>query len=329
MATQEGFYSAELARKYLNYLLLQRSASDYTIKSYATDLSQFLEPLGLRKILYTPVKTDSPFQFIWQESHAQNGAEAIDFVEQTSLLISLALKRWARLSPASKNRKVAAIRGWLRWQFERRILSRDLTLRLVSPKVPVKIPQFISVDEAISLVSSLADGPKGATADPLPRALILLLYGGGLRVSEAAGLRWKDLVGGQRSLRVQGKGGRERLVAVPELVWEALQALPRQSEYLLAKDGPLPLRRAYQIVRDAGVRAGLIKPLHPHALRHSYATHLLTSGADLRVLQELLGHRSLAATQRYTHLSLDHLARSLEKHHPLSASKLKPTDKDG
>lgn len=159
--------------------------------------------------------------------------------------------------------------------------------------------------------------------DPPVRALILLLYGGGLRVSEACALQWKDLVEGARSLRIRGKGGRERVVAVPERTWEALTALKREGATVFNGLGE---RKAYEWVRQAGARAGLLKPLHPHALRHSYATHLLTSGADLRVLQELLGHRSLAATQKYTHLSLDHLARSLEKHHPLSASKLKKTE---
>ena len=109
---------------------------------------------------------------------------------------------------------------------------------------------------------------------------------------------------------------------IAEAGWFALEALPRTGEYVFGGDTAWSPRKAFERVREAGARAGLLKPLHPHALRHSFATHLLTSGADLRVLQELLGHRSLAATQKYTHLSLDHLARALEKHHPLSASKL-------
>jgi integrase/recombinase XerC/integrase/recombinase XerD len=153
--------------------------------------------------------------------------------------------------------------------------------------------------------------------------LLLLLYGGGLRVSEACGLRWKDLITSARSIRVEGKGGRERMVALPELCWKELQGLERSATYVLGGDQALSTRQAYQWVREAGESADLLKPLHPHALRHSYATHLLSSGADLRVLQELLGHRSLAATQKYTHMSLDHLARVMENHHPLSASKLK------
>jgi integrase/recombinase XerC/integrase/recombinase XerD len=163
-----------------------------------------------------------------------------------------------------------------------------------------------------------------AELEPVVRAMILLLYGGGLRISEACSLRWSDMeMAGERSLRVAGKGGRQRVVTVPELTWSALQALPHEGRFVFGGECELSSRKAYEWVRQAGARAGLLKPLHPHALRHSYATHLLSSGADLRVLQELLGHRSLAATQKYTHLSLDHLARAMEKHHPLSASKLK------
>lgn len=188
-------------------------------------------------------------------------------------------------------------------------------MRMIAPKVRQKLPHFISVDEALCVIQNIPSGPV--------RALLLLLYGGGLRVSEACGLRWKDLISSSKSMRVEGKGGRERIIALPDLAWAEIEKLPRANTYILGGEKPLSTRQAYQMVRDAGETAGLLKPLHPHALRHSYATHLLTSGADLRVIQELLGHRSLAATQKYTHMSLDHLARAMENHHPLSASKLK------
>lgn len=230
-------------------------------------------------------------------------------------LIRQAQDFWGPLAPASRNRKTGAVRGFLKWLFAENILKEDVSLRMVSCKVPQKLPHFLSVDEALSLLRALNSD--------LERALILLLYGGGLRISEACGLKWSDLVRESQTLRILGKGGRQRLVAVPPLVWKAVIALPVQGDYVLGGEQALDTRKGYELVRQGGRKAGLLRPLHPHALRHSYATHLLTSGADLRVLQELLGHRSLAATQKYTHLSLDHLARSLEKHHPLSASKLK------
>jgi integrase/recombinase XerC/integrase/recombinase XerD len=239
------------------------------------------------------------------------------------LLIRQAQTLWQDLAPASRNRKLAAVRSFLKWLHQTGEIEDDFSSRLVSTKVPVRLPHFISVDEALSLIRSLKPGT-------VEHALVLLLYGGGLRVSEACGLRWRDLAV-ERTLRVTGKGGKERLIAVPQLVWTSVKALgatrpeapAANSSVLSGGVEPFSPRQAYNIVREAGRKAQLLKPLHPHALRHSFATHLLTSGADLRVLQELLGHSSLLATQKYTHLSLDHLARSMEKHHPLSASKLK------
>ena len=302
---------AHLACKYLKYLALQKTARDLTIKSYAKDFQQFLEPLGVQKILYTSLTLGGSFQLEWKEC----SVESLSIEQQLLRLIKKSQSRWSPLSPASRNRKTASVRGFLKWLFAERHIDKDLSARLVSPKVPHRLPHFLSVDETLVLIRK--------TKDPKQRALILLLYGGGLRVSEACSLRWRDLNHDTKSIRVSGKGGRDRIVTLPNSAWKAVCSLERDGDYVLGGRMPLTTRKAYDWVRNGGKNAGLLKPLHPHALRHSYATHLLTSGADLRVLQELLGHRSLAATQRYTHLSLDHLARSLENHHPLSASKLK------
>jgi site-specific recombinase XerD len=288
-----------LAVKYLKYLSLQRSASEHTSKSYANDLSQFLLPLGVQKELLTH-----------PEALPNSSMNPDILYAELEPLVKQAQRLWGPLSAASRNRKVAALRGFLKWLFAEGHLSADLSSKLVAPKVPAKLPHFISVDEAMAVIR--------AVRDPQVKALVLLLYGGGLRVSEACGLKWTDLIGDSKSIRVKGKGGRDRLVALPDLAWKSLNSVPRASRYVLCGDLALSSRVAYDWVRQAGKDAKLLKPLHPHALRHSYATHLLSSGADLRVLQELLGHRSLAATQKYTHLSLDHLARSMEKHHPLS-----------
>jgi site-specific recombinase XerD len=305
---------AGLACKYLKYLTLQKTCSEHTSKSYANDLGQFLNPLGIRKILLPSPTLGASFQIEWKESQC---------VEcDIRALIRQAQELWGPLAPASRNRKTAAVRGFLKWLYAEKWLADDFSLRLTSCKVPQKLPHFISVDEALSLLRSLKPGRD--------KTLILLLYGGGLRVSEACGLKWKDLVEDSRSMRIVGKGGHMRLVALPLLAWNAVVATAADGPFVIGGSGgasPLSTRQAYEIVRQSGRGAGLLRPLHPHALRHSYATHLLTSGADLRILQELLGHRSLAATQKYTHLSLDHLARSLEKHHPLSASKLKKSEK--
>jgi site-specific recombinase XerD len=315
MSASERQNLADLACKYLKYLTLQKACSDHTIKSYAKDLLQFLEPTGLSELKPLVAAEGISFQCEWKDSPSRSLPENAAIVK----LIRAAQERWGPLAPSSRNRKAAAVRGFLKWLLSEKHLNEDFSSRLVSSKVPSKLPHFISVDEAMSLIRALPPG--------LERALVLVLYGGGLRVSEACALRRRDLVHESRSIRVHGKGGRTRLVVLPEMVFAALLELPTGGEYALGGERPLDTRKAYEMVRRGGQLAQLMKPLHPHALRHSYATHLLTSGADLRVLQELLGHRSLAATQKYTHLSMDHLARALEKHHPLSASKLKkPSD---
>jgi site-specific recombinase XerD len=317
LSVADGHYLANLACKYLKYLTHARTSSDHTSKSYANDLGQFLAPLGVAKILLTRPTLGGSFHVAWKEK-----PETVVSADPLLLhLIRTAQTEWGRLSPASRNRKAAAVRGFLKWLQSENHVAEDWSSRLASAKVPQKLPHFISVDEALGLLRALEP-------DSIERALVLLLYGGGLRVSEACGLRWKDLVRDSHSLRVHGKGGRTRLVALPDLAWRAIEKLPDHGTYILSGEKAMSSRKAYEMVRQGGVRAGLLRPLHPHALRHSYATHLLTSGADLRVLQELLGHQSLAATQKYTHLSLDHLARAMEKHHPLSnhASKLKKSE---
>lgn len=312
MSPSERPKLAKLALKYLKYLELQRTASAHTSKSYANDLGQFLGPIGVQKILYTSLTPVSSFQVIAKESHVAED----NWGESTLInLIQKSQACWASLSAASRNRKWAAVRGFLKWLHREGFIDRPLETRVHSVRVPAKLAHFISADEAMAVIK--------ATREPARRAMILALYGGGLRVSEACSLKWRDLNDRDRSIRVHGKGGRDRLISLPDLCFQALRKLEKEGDYLFGGDQPLSPRKAYQWVREAGAQAGLLKPLHPHALRHSYATHLLTSGADLRVLQELLGHQSLSATQKYTHLSVDHLARTLEKHHPLSASKLK------
>jgi site-specific recombinase XerD len=184
--------------------------------------------------------------------------------------------------------------------------------------VPTKVPHFLSLDEALALVQSLKK--RRDTLRDRDLALTLLLYGGGLRVSEAANLRWSDVDLHERLIRVKGKGGKERVVAIVRLLAEALSRLAKDGRYVFGEK-PFSTRSAYEVIRRAGVAAALLAPLHPHALRHSFATHMLSSGTDLRVLQELLGHESLVATQKYLHLSIENLARTMEHNHPLGSRK--------
>ncbi|MEQ1724112.1 MAG: tyrosine-type recombinase/integrase, partial [Pseudobdellovibrio sp.] len=157
------------------------------------------------------------------------------------------------------------------------------------------------------------------------KTLFLLLYGGGLRISEACNLKWSDINFKEKRILILGKGNKERYAVLPSFCMDHLNAMFKKREskntYVFG-DNPLNTRTGYEYIRTIGASAGLMKPLHPHSLRHSYATHLLTSGTNLRTLQTLLGHESLQATEKYTHLSVDHLARLIEQTHPLRKIKL-------
>lgn len=227
------------------------------------------------------------------------------------------LTKWQNLSPATRNRKSAALKSFFNWMFQKSYFQEDLSLRIQTPKVPAKIPHYISADEAISVLKSYPS--KLSDQESLDKILFCLLYGAGLRVSEACLLKWSDINWTNSQILIIRKGGNEHWVPIPEMVLGVLKKHSKNQDhkYVLGSDQPMNTRTAYEIIKKRGQAAGLLKPLHPHALRHSYATHLLSSGADLRILQELLGHQSLGTTQRYTHLSTHELARMIDRHHPL------------
>lgn len=272
--------------KYMYFMEFIKSASPLTLKHYGLDLRQ-----------------------AFGENDSQELSE-----DELLTECRLAFNRWARLSLSSRNRKAATLKSFLGWAFQENLLSRDLSLQITCPKVPKKIPHFLSVDEALAVLKAL--NTEGSLQE---QTLFSLLYGGGLRVSEACQLRWVQVFLKRQELRVLGKGKKERVIVLPTLSCKYLEKIKKTSmgETYIWGNSPLDSRVAYNMVRRSGQRAGLLKPLHPHALRHSFATHLLSSGTNLRTLQEMLGHESLQATEKYTHLGIDQLARTMEDLHPL------------
>jgi site-specific recombinase XerD len=267
--------------KFLKFLEDIETASPHTIKSYKKDLEQAFFNLEDQQLT-------------------------------EDLLLSKArqaMTRWGTLSPASRNRKSATLKSYFNYLYEQqKLIKRPLAELIHTTKVPKKLPHYLSVDEAISCLK-VATGKE--------KILFLLLYGAGLRVSEACNLKWKEISFSEKIIRVWGKGKKQRIVALPQNVLLELKRVEEKSPFVFGNK-PLDPRTAYDWVKKMGIHAGLLKPLHPHALRHSFATHLLSSGANLRTLQELLGHKSLQATEKYTHLEVDQLARTMEKHHPLA-----------
>lgn len=284
--------------KYLKYMKLRKTGSEHTIRSYQLDLRQ---------------------AFLEKNSNLHINED------QISEYCRKAQNIWGKLSLASRNRKSASLRSFLHWLYQEQITQKDWASQIQSPKVPQKVPHFLSIDEVLALLNTLEKELKNSTNESehnkAQRELVLisLIYGGGLRVSEACKLMWEDIDLNGQTLTILGKGGRERKVSVPGFTLSLLKKVPKNHNYVFGAT-PLQTRQAHRMVKGVGVRSGLIKSLNPHALRHSYATHMLSSGVNLRTLQELLGHTSLRATQKYTHLSLDKLAQVVEKYHPLSAS---------
>lgn len=307
LSLQDRQFLSGLVHKYLKYLEQTQAASHLTIKSYAIDLGQFFQsPKAFKSLLSNNFK-NSP-----------SSERVKTLLTWSAKRLPGAQKEWLPLQPSTRQRKLSAMRSFFKWGYQEGIFENDLSLKITAPKVPQKIPHFLSLDECLSVLQTAKENTK----EPRALTLALLLYGLGLRISEACNLRWDQVRLSEQLVRIRGKGGTERMVAIPRFLGDHLKSLSQNGDYVLAEDQALNERTGYQWIRNLGARTGLTRPLHPHSLRHSYATHLLNSGSDLRVIQMLLGHKSLAATQKYTHLSLDHLSREMEKAHPLSASSM-------
>jgi integrase/recombinase XerC len=253
-------------------------------------------------------------------------------------LDKLTLRSWLgelarRVSPTTLARKLSSVRAFFGW-LEREGLSRDNPAALLkSPKLRRKLPKFLSPEHAAEVVEAPRSAP-GAEAERLRDAAMLeMLYGSGLRVSELAGLDLDHVALEREEVRVLGKGRKERLVPIgskaraalltylarrPELRHPRTGRQDERSLFLGRHGTRLGVRRVQTLVQRYGALGAGRGDLHPHALRHTCATHLLEGGADLRAIQELLGHASLSTTQRYTHVSLDQLLAVYDRAHPMA-----------
>ena len=230
-----------------------------------------------------------------------------------------------RYAASSIARALVAVRSFHRFCAEERLLDGDPSEDVAAPRVPWGIPKALSEPEVETLLATVPGDDARALRD---RAILETLYAGGLRISELVGLDRDDLDLAHRVLRVFGKGSKERLVPIGRMAHDALDvwlrrgrpelARPRSREavFLNVRGGRLTRQGCWQIVRTAGERAGLGERLSPHVLRHSCATHMVEHGADIRVVQELLGHASLSTTQIYTKVSPERLRAVVETAHP-------------
>ncbi|WP_374248357.1 tyrosine recombinase XerC [Thermomonas sp.] len=282
---------------FLAHLAVERQASTHTLDAYRRDLSAFAR---------------------WADRRALPALCSDD------LRAFIAAEHRRGLSPKSLQRRLSACRSLYRWLLKQGRISADPSAGVRAPKAPRKLPQVLDVDEAVQLVELPTDAPLGLR----DRALLELFYSSGLRLSEVCALRWHDLDIDGGLVTVLGKGSKQRIVPVGSHARAALLAW-RQATRPAADGFVFPGRggqrisaRAIQLrIKQLATRQGVLKRIHPHLLRHSFASHVLESSGDLRGVQELLGHADIATTQIYTHLDFQHLAKVYDAAHPRARRK--------
>jgi len=295
-------------RTYLDHLTVERGLSVNSLSSYGRDLRRYIGFLAQRG------RTDP---------------ESVTSVDVGDFLLNLRQGGPDRqpLSASSAGRAVVAVRGFHRFMVRDGLVTTDVAARVSPPATPSRLPKAITVEEVERLLdgASLEDTPV-ALRD---RALLELLYGTGARISEAVGLTIDDVDMQSATVLLRGKGGRQRLVPLGRLAQEAVEAYLVRARPALAVKGtgtvilllntrgaPLSRQSAWAVIQTAAGRAGLTMDVSPHTLRHSFATHLLEGGADVRVVQELLGHASVTTTQIYTLVTVDHIREVYATAHP-------------
>jgi integrase/recombinase XerC len=298
----------DLIQQYAEHLRSERNVSPHTLRNYVSDLMQLRQFLDDRKLCC-------------------NDSDEVDFTKVDIHVVRAFLASLTRdRKKSSIGRKLAALKGFFRYLVATKRVEKDPLLLIQSPKQEKPLPNFLSVDDTFHLL----DGIKVIDGlDVRDRAALEVFYSCGVRVSELVGLNWVDVDFQLGIIRVVGKGSKERIVPIGEVALGALKdyAVEQRKKWRYSCRGEtavflnnrgerITTRSVARIVEKHLKLAGILVKMGPHGLRHSFATHLLNSGADLRVIQELLGHASLSTTQRYTHLNLDQLTAVYDKAHP-------------
>lgn len=300
---------ASAVEKWRDWLRLEKRYSPHTLDGYQRDLASFLT-------------------FIAGHFGYAPGLRDLEALKPLDFRAWLAERNRRGLSRGSTARALSTLRGFFRFLERRGIAANSAIGALRTPKLPKSVPKALSVEEAFDLVATVLDLADKEWVGRRDRALLLLLYGCGLRIGEALGLDRGQAPG--ETLRVTGKGNKQRLVPVLPIVGQAIRDYLAACPYDPGPEGPLFLGErggrlnpgvAQKRMRDLRALCGLPETATPHALRHSFATHLLAGGGDLRTIQELLGHESLSTTQRYTDVDVARLTAVYEDAHPRARTK--------
>ncbi len=291
----------ELISSFLDFLSVERGLARNTISSYGHDLKEYSDFIS---------------------ASGRSGAGSATKNDIVNFMFS---QKDRGISPVSIARRLAAIRMFYRFLVRERIISDDPTNLIDSPKLWKKIPETLSVNEAEALLSAPDPGTKQGIRD---RAVLEMLYATGMRVSEAVNLRIEDINTEVGFLRCIGKGNKERVVPLGKKAITAVSKYlsssrpsflkGRSSDFLFVSrvGGKISRQSLWKLIKRYAVRAGIKKPMKPHIFRHSFATHLLEHGADLRSVQEMLGHSNISTTQIYTHINKDRLKAVHKMFHP-------------
>ena len=278
-----------LADRFRYYLKFERKMSPNTVASYGSDVDLFLEDTGVDPAI----------------------------VSAEDIVLYMEGKK---MSERSQARLLSALRSFFNFLVLEKLRRDNPCDKVAAPKLGRYVPSVLSVEEVTAIILSV--DAAASWRGRRDRAILEVLYGCGLRVSEAAGLRVSDIFREEGFLRVVGKGDKQRLVPIGEPALEAVDAYlaerPFDSDtlFLNSKGGPLSRISIFNLIKDRAIAAGIHKEISPHTFRHSFATHLVEAGADLRAVQEMLGHESILTTEIYTHIDRATWQRAILSHHP-------------
>ncbi len=285
--------------EFLRYLELEKGVSAHTLRAYRKDLTDFI-------------------------AHVNTEPEKIDMLDVRGFIAEQIRKG---LNKTTVGRRLSSVRSFFKFLYREGHMKSNPAKLVSGPKLPKLLPKFLSVDDAFSLVEK----PEGIGFAPArDRAILELLYSSGLRVGELAGLNVEDINVREALVKARGKGKKERIVPIGSKAMDAIKTYLVERILLKSKEKAVFLNRLGTRLTDRGVRRIVVKyaraiavngSIGPHTLRHSFASHMLQGGADLRVIQELLGHASLSTTQKYTHLDVAHLMDVYDKAHPTAKDK--------
>jgi len=305
--TNSNDWFAPIVEDFVKYLAVEKNRSSNTVRTYRTDLELFLQfasSQGLKKLADLELNT---FR-LWLANQKEKGS-----------------------SNSTISRRSSTARVFSTWAFQKGLIESDPAIRLISPKVNKTLPKVLGQKQATALMqtaANLEDEENSMALRMRDHAILEVLYSSGIRVGELTGLDIKDLDFSRCTMRVIGKGNKERVVPFGQPAKEALRSYldKSRSEFINEKSGNalfvgsrgkrLDTRQVRRIVTSAILRVEGAPDISPHDLRHSAATHMLEGGADLRIVQELLGHSSLATTQKYTHVTIERLREVFANAHP-------------